>query len=155
MLSKNDGNGPETSVVAENVEENSTRTRNHWFVKGFIKNILVKTPIIGSFFSDKSWRQAAWEAGECVAVLTGEAIMMMNVLVPTETDTTEKKTAKIMTSMALGTMAGKVAYNGLYVGGQCLYQYCQTKNNQKQPIPFTPVSTVEATDIHSSTTPHA
>ncbi len=108
----------------------SQNWRDYWLVK----NVLAEIPIIGGFFNKKTRTEALHDAGKCTFALIGGTTVMMNVLRPTEDDPMAVQFFKMTTTMAIGMIAGKVAYNTSCSTVSLLYQYCSRNTNSHSII---------------------
>lgn len=114
---------------------NPTETRT-WRDKWWVKYILAEIPIIGGFFSKKPRMEALHDAGKCVTTLICSTGTMMTVLPMHKDDAFLIASLKMLTSMAIGSTAGKALYNGACKSVEMLCQYHHTRNQLTNHFPL-------------------
>jgi hypothetical protein len=107
--------------------------RDNWFVK----NVMAEIPIVGPFFTAKTFPQAMHLSGKSAAMLIGGTTAMALDLIPSnEEDSMALKMTKMTTNMAIGMAIANSVYNGLSEGGSMLHRYYV----HKRSIPLSPPS---------------
>ncbi len=101
--------------------ETNKSWRDNWFV-----SLLIEFPVIGSFIKHQNLSEAAFDAGKCVAMLTGGTTGMM-VCPADKSDSIPAQAAQMMASMAIGGYVCKGLYITTCKTGTMLYQYAKTK----------------------------
>lgn len=103
--------------------------KNNWFVK----NVLSEIPIIGAFFRARSITYAVHQAFKSTVMIVGGSVgMMLHILKIENTDTMGVRMTKDTVNMAIGMMAGNVAYNALISLASCIYK-CWSHHSQPTP----------------------
>ncbi len=111
---------------------NNTSWRKNWFVI----NVLSEIPIIGSFFEKDTWALRIHAAAKCAAMLLGGSIGMTNSFPELNEHHTTEYVLKMTAGMALGMMAGKVAFNTLFSSVKMLHHYTFMQNNHERLSSF-------------------
>lgn len=119
----------------------SEQTKKGWRNNWLVKNVLTEIPIIGAIFHSDNIPHVLHHAGKSTAMLVGGTTgMMLDIIKSDEADSMVVGMTKATTNMAIGMMAGNVAYNVLFSIGNKAYQACK-------PNPSVPSSTSPLPEI--------
>lgn len=108
------------------IEDEGEGWKNNWFVK----NVLSEIPIVGAFFRTGTITCAIRQAFKSTVMIVGGSVgMMLHILKIENTDTMGVRMTKDTVNMAIGMMAGNVAYNALISLASSIYK-CQCHHSQ-------------------------
>lgn len=111
-----------------------------WREQWFVRNILTEIPVLGSFIKIRDYWSALYDAGKCVAMLGGGAVLGV-ALPPPADSSSEYRVAHMAATMGAGGFLVKAAYISTVAAAEkaCLFSYsscCKVQANKQDEIPI-------------------